>query len=195
MGDMTDTVHWLPARELAHRLREREISSVEVLEHCLERIAQYNPDLNAVVSLDPERARMRAEAADAAFARGEDWGPLHGIAMTLKDCHDVAGLRTTMGARVPFDRVPSEDGTVAARLHAAGANIIGQSNVPPFLADYQSANDIFGRTCNPWDLERTPGGSSDGAVAALAAGLTPLEFGSDLAGRTTGCGRIRGGVR
>jgi amidase len=102
--------------------------------------------------------------------------------MTLKDGHDAAGLRTTVGTTL-FDRVADQDGTVAARLRTAGAIIIGHTNVPSFLAnDLQSANPVFGRTGNPWDPERTPGGSSGGAAAALAAGMTPLEVGSDLAG-------------
>jgi amidase len=172
---------WSSARELARLQRERRVSAVEMLEAHLERIERHNPSLNAVVSLDPDRARERAEAADAALARGEVWGPLHGVPMTLKDAFDVAGLRTTVGTGA-LDRVPSEDGVVAARLRAAGAIILGHTNVPPWLADYQSANPIFGRSANPWDLERTPGGSSGGAAAALAAGLTPLEVGSDLAG-------------
>ncbi len=171
----------LPARELAARLRRRELSAVEALDAHLARIADRNPSLNAVVSLDADRARERAESADAAFARGELWGPLHGVPMTLKDAHDVAGMRTTVGA-AEFDRVPQEDGTVAARLRHAGAVIIGHTNVAPRLSDYQSANPIFGRSSNPWDASRTPGGSSGGAAAALAAGLTPLEIGSDIGG-------------
>jgi len=171
----------LPARVLARRLRRRELSAAEALEAHLQRIDKHNPALNAVVSLDAERARERAEAADAALRRGAPLGPLHGVPMTLKDGHDVAGLRTTVGTDL-FDRVADEDGTVAARLRAAGAIIVGHTNVPPFLADYQSANPIFGRTGNPWDTDRTAGGSSGGAAAALAAGMTPLEVGSDLAG-------------
>src|SRR2546422_5194640 len=123
-----------------------------------------------------------AQRADAAQRRGEIWGPLHGVPMTLKDGHDVAGLRTTLGT-AQLDRVADEDGTVAARLRAAGAIIIGHTNVAAWLADpLQTANPLFGRTANPWDPERTPGGSSGGAAAALAAGMTPLEVGSDLAG-------------
>jgi amidase len=171
----------LPARVLARRLRRRQLGAVETLEAHLERIERHNPALTAVVSLDAERARRRAEAADAALSRGELWGPLHGVPMTLKDAHDVAGLRTTVGTEL-LDRVADRDGTVAARLRAAGAIIVGHSNVAPFLADYQSANPIFGRTANPWDTRRTAGGSSGGAAAALAAGMTPLEVGSDLAG-------------
>jgi amidase len=157
------------------------VSAVEVLDAHLKRIERDNPTLNAVVSLETDSARERAVRADKALARGEVWGRLHGVPMTLKDCHDVAGMRTTVGTPV-LDRVPEHDGTVAARLRAAGAIIVGHTNVPPWLADYQSANPIFGRTSNPWDPARTPGGSSGGAAAALAAGLTPLEIASDMAG-------------
>ena len=167
----------LPARVLARRLRGKQLTCAEALAAHLERIEKHNPALNAVVSLDTDRARQRAAAADAALQRGEIWGPLHGVPMTLK----VAGLRTTLGSAA-FDRVADEDGTVAARLRAAGAIIIGHTNVAPLLGDYQSANPIFGRTNNPWNKERTAGGSSGGAAAALAAGMTPLEIGSDLGG-------------
>ncbi|MGH2555359.1 MAG: amidase family protein, partial [Actinomycetota bacterium] len=159
LTEVADSLWWLPARELARWLSEGRMSSVKVLERYVERISKHNPALGAIVSLDPDRARERAEAADASLARGEIWGPLHGVPVTLKDGHDVAGMRTTVGTEV-LDRVPSEDGTVAARLRAAGAIIMGHTNVPPWLADYQTANPIFGRTANPWDLERTPGGSS-----------------------------------
>lgn len=172
----------LPARVLAHRLRRRQLTAVEALEAHLERIEERNPALTAVVSLDSGRARELAEAADAALRRGEIWGPLHGVPMTLKDAHDVAGLRTTVGT-VELDRVADEDGTVAARLRAAGAILIGHTNVAAWMADsLQSANPVFGRTCNPWDTQRTAGGSSGGAAAAVAAGMTPLEIASDLAG-------------
>lgn len=170
-----------PTHVLAQRLRRGELRAVEVLEAHLERIARHNGTLNAVVSLDVDGARKAAKAADAAFRRGKIRGPLHGVPMTLKDGLDVAGLRTTIGSS-QFDRVATEDSAVAARLRAAGAIIIGHTNVPPMLADYQSANPIFGRTNNPWDSARTAGGSSGGAAAAVAAGMTPLEIGSDLAG-------------
>jgi amidase len=171
----------LPAGELARRIAIRELSAVEVLDAHLARIERRNGELNAVVSLDIAAARRQAEAADVALARGEVRGPLHGVPLTLKDGNDVAGLRTTLGTE-RFDRVADEDGTVAARLRAAGAIIIGHTNVAPFLADYQSANAIFGRTSNPWNLGRTAGGSSGGAAAAVAAGMTPLEIVSDLGG-------------
>jgi amidase len=169
----------LPARVLATKVQTRQLSAMEALEAHLARIARLNPTLNTVVSLDVHRARRLAMQADEALAHGETWGPLHGVPMTLKDGHDVAGLRTTVGTP-ELDRVAEVDGTVAARLRAAGAIIIGHTNVPPWLADHQTANPIFGRTVNPWDPERTPGGSSGGAAAALAAGMTPLEIGSDL---------------
>ena len=170
-----------PARVLARWLRRREVSAAEVLEAHLRRIERHNGALNAVVSLDAERARAAAAAADAALARGEIWGPLHGVPLTLKDALDVDGLRTTVGT-FELDRVADEDSTVAARLRAAGAIVVGHTNVASWLADYQSANPVFGRTTNPWDPARTPGGSSGGAAAALAAGMTPLEVGSDLSG-------------
>ncbi len=172
----------LPATELARRLQRRELSARDAVEAHLARIAERNGALNAVVSLDPVRARAQADAADAALRRGDAVGPLHGVPMTLKDAHDVAGLRTTVGSPL-FDRVATEDGAVAARLRAAGAVITGHTNVAAFLGDFaQSVNPIFGRTANPWDPQRVPGGSSGGAAAALAAGMTPLEVGSDMAG-------------
>jgi amidase len=172
----------LPARVLAGRLRRRRLSAVDALEAHLERIARLNPALNAVVSLDAARARAAAAEAAAALRRGEVRGPLHGVPMTLKDGYDVAGLRTTMGTG-ELDRIAEEDATVAARLRAAGAVLIGHTNVAAGLADFlQSANPVFGRTNNPWDKGRTAGGSSGGAAAAVATGMTPLEVGSDLAG-------------
>lgn len=171
----------LPARVLARRIRRGQITAVDVMAAHLERIDRRNAELGAVVSLDAERARESASIADALARRGVVLGALHGVPMTLKDGNDVAGLRTTIGSPL-FDRVAEADGTVAARLRAAGAIIIGHTNVPPMLADYQSDNPLFGRTSNPWDATRTAGGSSGGAAAAVAAGMTPLEIGSDLAG-------------
>ncbi len=171
----------VPVAELARRIRQRECAASEALEAHLDRIERHNPTLNAVVSIEEASARTQAKAADDALDRGETLGPLHGVPMTLKDGHDVAGLRTTVGTPI-LDRVADEDGTVASRLRAAGAVIVGHTNVPPWLADHQSANEIFGRTANPWNPERTPGGSSGGAAAALAAGMTPLEIGSDMVG-------------
>jgi amidase len=175
-------LHELSARRLAEAIAGRRVSAVDALAACLARIDARNPALNAVVSLDEAGARAAAVAADAAIAAGElRLGCLHGVPITLKDGHDVAGMRTTAGTPA-LDRIADADGAVAARLRGAGAIVVGHTNVPPWLADYQSANPIFGVTANPWDPARTPGGSSGGAAAALAAGMTPLEIGSDLAG-------------
>lgn len=176
--DITD----LTAIRLADLIRSRQVSASEVLETHLARIAAHNPRLNAVVTLDEEGARARARQADEALAQGEVWGPLHGVPMTLKDGHSTAGMRTTAGWPPLAHYVPQEDGTVAERLKRAGAIIVGKTNVSPLLMDIQSCNHIFGCTNNPWDVTRTAGGSSGGAAAALAVGMTPLEVGSDFAG-------------
>jgi amidase len=170
------------ARSLAARVRNRQISSCELLEFFLARVAHHNPKLNSVITLDGERARRNASLADAALARGELWGPLHGVPMTIKDAFDVAGMRTTGGAKRWRDHVPESDAVAVQRLRAAGAIIFGRTNVPAFCADVQSYNSLFGTTNNPWDVTRTPGGSSGGAAAALAAGMTPIELGSDIGG-------------
>ncbi|MEO6888024.1 MAG: amidase [Ktedonobacteraceae bacterium] len=167
--------------QLATAIRAGHISAVEVLEAHLARIDTYNPALNAIVTMDAKRAYERAQEADKALARGQVWGPLHGVPFTLKDAHATAGMRTTTGFPM-LDHVPQEDGTVAARLRAAGGILIGKTNVAMMLADYQTTNPIFGRTNNPWNMERTPGGSSGGAAAALAAGMTPFDIGTDLSG-------------
>ena len=179
---MTQDPTNLTATQLTAAINSRQISATEVLEAHLVRIAQDNPRLNAIVTLDEEGARKRTKEADEALARGEVWGPLHGLPMTLKDGHATKGMRTTSGYEPLADYVPEEDGTVAARLKAAGAIIIGKTNVSPLLGDIQTYNAIFGRTNNPWNIERTSGGSSGGAAAALAVGMTPLEIGSDLSG-------------
>ncbi len=173
-------IAFLPAHELARRLRRRELSSVELLDHYLQRIARLDPQFNAVVVLDTERARQRATEADAAQARGENWGPLHGLPMTVKESFNVAGLPTTFGFEASRHNVASSDAVTVQRLKAAGAVIFGKTNVPVSLADWQSFNPVYGTTRNPWDPARTPGGSSGGSAAALAAGFTALELGSDI---------------
>jgi amidase len=167
-------------RQMAAAIRAGHVSAIEVLEAHLAQIAIHNPALNAIITMDAERARSRARKADEALAGGELWGPLHGVPFTLKDAHATAGMRTTTGFPPLADYVPQEDSTVTARLKAAGGILIGKTNVPVMLADYQSNNPIFGRTDNPWNSERTPGGSSGGAAAALASGMTPFEIGTDL---------------
>lgn len=171
----------LTARDLASALASGRVSATEVLEAHLRRIDERNGALTAVVSLDPDGARQRARAADDARSAGHHLGPLHGVPMTLKDGNDVAGLRTTIGTH-ELDHVPSADGTVAKRLRAAGANIVGHTNVAAWLADHQSANPVFGRTSNPWDTSRTAGGSSGGAAAAVASGMSSVDVGSDMVG-------------
>jgi amidase len=179
----TQEVVFAGTTELATLIQARQLSAVEVLEAHLAQIARHNPALNAVAILDEEGARQRAREADAALARGEVWGPLHGVPFILKDAHCTAGMRTTVGFPPFADFVPQEDSTVAARLKAAGAILMGKSNVHIMLGDpLQSVNPLFGRTNNPWDTTRTPGGSSGGAAAAVAAGLSPFDIGTDLAG-------------
>ena len=171
-----------PAHRLAAAIRERELSAVEVLEAHLGQIERHNGALNAIVTLDADGARARAAAADEATARGESWGPLHGVPVVLKDGHETRGMRTVVGMEAHAGHVPAEDGAVAAKLKAAGAIVLGKTNVPPRLRDVQADNPVFGRTNNPWALDRTPGGSSGGAAAAVAAGLAPFDIGSDLGG-------------
>ena len=166
--------------QLAAAIRAGHVSAVDVLEAQLAQIDRYNPALNAIITLDAECAYARAREADEALARGEVWGPLHGVPFTLKDAHSTAGMRTTVGFPPLADHVPQDDSTVTARLKAAGGILIGKTNVPAMLADYQTNNPIFGRTNNPWDVERTSGGSSGGAAAALASGMTPFDIGTDL---------------
>lgn len=177
-----DDICFLPAHRLAAEIAGGRWSSRDVVAAHLERIARLNVRLNAVVSLDAERARQRARQADAALGRGESWGPLHGLPITIKDTFDVAGLRTTYGHRLSGRNVPARNAAVVERLIAAGAIVLGHTNVPEGAHDWQCVSPFFGRTSNPWDVARTPGGSSGGAAAAVAAGLSPLDIGSDAAG-------------
>lgn len=167
---------------LARRIRERELSSVELCDLYLARIERLNGPINAVVTLDVERVRARARTLDAALARGELAGPLHGLPMTIKDAYETAGLRTTGGAPEYREHVPQTNALAVQRLVDAGAVILGKTNVPAYSSDVQTYNAIFGTTNNPHDLTRTPGGSSGGAAAALASGFCALELGSDIGG-------------
>ncbi|TCO52028.1 amidase [Kribbella antiqua] len=174
---MTET-----ATEIAGRIRSGEVSSREVTERMLARIAA-DTTVNAVVETRAEFALEAAARADEAIAAGSEVGPLHGVPMTIKDCFNVAGLHTTWGNPAFAEYVADWDATVVERLSRAGAIIVGKSNVHTMLGDFgQTTNEIYGRTNNPADLTRTPGGSSGGGAAALAAGLTYLEYGSDLVG-------------
>jgi amidase len=168
------------ARQLASAIRRRTIGCLEALDLYLERVERFNPQLNAVVATDVDGARRRARQADAALRRGKVWGPLHGVPMTVKESYDVAGMPTTWGLGELKDNVPTRNALAVDRLLAAGVVIFGKTNVPAWLADWQSFNPVYGTTNNPWDLSRVPGGSSGGSAAALAAGLTGLEAGSDI---------------
>ena len=178
---MSELAYWT-AIELAEKIRRREVSSREALDHLLERVRRLDPPINSVVTLAADRARSEAEAADLALARGEVRGPLHGVPITIKDSFQTAGIRTTSGAPELSTYVPAEDAWPVARLREAGAIVFGKTNLPIYAGDLQSYNEIFGTTNNPHDTSRTPGGSSGGSAAALACGFTPLELGSDIGG-------------
>jgi amidase len=178
---MADVNAFSSATALLSALRTGGVSAVELTELHIRRIEQHDGRLNAVVVRDFERARQQARAADQARARGEAL-PLLGLPMTLKESINVTGLGTTCGVPEWKGYVSPYDAPVATRTRAAGAVLLGKTNIPPMLADWQSANPIFGRTNNPWDLGRTPGGSSGGSAAAIAAGLSALEVGSDIGG-------------
>lgn len=173
---------FVPAHELAAAVRRRELSPTEVLEFFLARIERLNPTLNAFTAMRIDAARAEARALEARIARGEDPGPLAGVPFGVKDEQDVAGMVTTYGS-VPFrDHVVERDGTLVARLKAAGAIPVGKTNLPEFGSTAFTKNRLFGVTRNPWNLERTPGGSSGGSSAAVAAGLVPLATGGDGGG-------------
>ncbi|QQK79359.1 amidase [Salicibibacter cibi] len=167
---------------LAEKIQTKEVSAIEVTEEFIAQIEKYNPIVNAIVSFSPERARSEARAADHRLANGEVDGLLHGIPMSFKDTHDVAGLPTTKGSPVLRDNVPEKDELIVERLRKAGAITLGKTNVPEFAAGSHTFNEVFGMTRNPYNLERTSGGSSGGAAAALATNMIPLADGSDMGG-------------
>ena len=170
------------ATELASKIKSKEVGCVELLSYYLDRVDRFNPDLNAIIVDIRDEAMSRAKEADRALAAGRDWGPLHGVPMTVKESYDVAGAPTTWGVPELEDSIAETDALSIARLRGAGAVIFGKTNVPYMLSDFQSYNDIYGTTNNPWDPERVPGGSSGGSAASLAAGMTGLEMGSDIGG-------------
>ena len=179
---MTQDLAFRPARELARLVRSGAISSVELTRHCIERIERYDGDINAVVVRTFERALKDAAAADDALARGAASGPLHGVPLTIKESYVMQDTPATWGIEAQRDNVADADGLAVRRFRAAGAHFLGKTNVPVDLADVQSYNPIYGTTSNPWNLERTPGGSSGGSAASVAAGFSPLEAGSDIGG-------------
>jgi amidase len=169
------------ARQLAQLVRQRKISASELLEFYIARYKKHNPAVNAVIATRLPAARKQAKALDALAAkRNAKLGALHGVPMTVKESFDVAGLASTWGLERLKTNVPKRHALAVNRLEAAGAVVFGKTNVPVNLADWQTYNPVYGTTSNPWDLTRTPGGSSGGSAAALAAGLTALEIGSDI---------------
>ena len=176
-----DAPEYLSASQVSDALRAKRFSSLELTDRLIARIEKLDASLNAVVVRDFDRAREVAKAADVALARG-DSGPLLGVPMTVKESFNMAGLPTTWGIPQAKGFIANDDALIVARVRAAGAVILGKTNVPFALADWQSYNAIYGVTRNPWDLERTPGGSSGGSSAALAAGFGPLSLGSDIGG-------------
>jgi len=168
------------ATELAAMVKAKQIGARELLDQCIDRVEKHDGELNAVIVRDFDRARARADEADAALARGEVWGPLHGVPMTIKESYDVEGLPTTWGLTELKDNIAAKDCTVVERMKAAGVTLFGKTNVPVMLADWQSFNPVYGSTNNPWDKTRTPGGSSGGSAVALATGMSAIESGSDI---------------
>jgi amidase len=168
------------AKSLASLIRRRKVGCLELLDLYIARMERHNPRLNAIITTDLEAARKRARAADAALRKGADWGPLHGVPMTIKESYDVTGMPTTWGVPALKANFPPRNALTVDRLLAAGVVLFGKTNVPIHLADWQSYNEIYGTTNNPWDVTRTPGGSSGGSAAALAAGLTGMDAGSDI---------------
>jgi amidase len=177
-----DDIAFSDATSLVEGLEAREFSSAELLEHYVTRMERYNPEVNAIVATQLDKARERAREADQALARGQRWGALHGLPMTVKESYDIAGMATTWGNPLLRDNIAESDAVACRRLQAAGAIIFGKTNVPLSLADFQSYNDVYGTTNNPHDHRRGPGGSSGGSAAALAAGMAALEMGSDIGG-------------
>ena len=173
-------VHYKSATELISLLDAREIGARELLDHFLDRVEQHNPAINAIIWQDAARARAEADASDRRRAAGEDTGPLDGLPVTVKESYDLAGSPTTWGVPEYSDNIADTDSAVVEKYRGAGAVVFGKTNVPFMLADWQSFNSIYGTCNNPWNLSRTPGGSSGGSGAALAAGLTGLDAGSDI---------------
>ncbi len=177
-----DELIFLSAAKMAERIRQKKTSPVEVVGAHLERIEKLNPKLNAIIALDRERTRAEARAAEAAVMRGDSVGPLHGVPVTIKSSIDVAGLRAECGSKLRAGYVAAADAPLVGRLRRAGAIILGTTNVPEMLMAYETDNLLYGRTNNPWALDRTPGGSSGGEAAAIAAGCSAGGVGSDGGG-------------
>ena len=187
-----DEIIYASASEIASAIREKQVSAVEVVDTHLRRIDEVNPKLNAVVQLATDRARREATEVAARLSRGESTGPLHGVPITLKDSIDTQGVITTGGTKGRANHVPDRDATVAARLRAAGAILLGKTNTPELTLAGETDNLIYGRTNNPYDLTKTSGGSSGGAGAIIASGGSPLDLGSDSGGSIRGPAHLCG---
>lgn len=172
----------MSATDMASAIRTQKLTSVAVVSACLKQIEKHNSSLNALVTVCRTQALQRAREADDAVRRGESWGPLHGVPFTVKDVFETAGVRTTAGVPALREHVPCSDATVVRRLKDAGGILLGKSNMPMMAMDIQTENSLFGSTKNPWDYSYTPGGSSGGEGAAVAAGFSPLGIGSDIGG-------------
>ena len=170
------------ASDAAEAIRSGETTSTELTKHILKRVAKYNPKLNCIVSLMHDQALKRAREADEALSNGVNWGSLHGVPITIKDHYEIKGVTTTCGSLEYANYIPETNAVIVDRLLDAGAVIIGHTNVPELAADWQSYNDIYGTTVNPWNPDVTPGGSSGGCAASISAGLSFLSVGSDFAG-------------
>jgi amidase len=173
---------FMTATEMARRLRSKELSAVEVMTAHLQQIERVNPKVNAIVTLVADQAMKQARDTDAAAARGQWLGPLHGLPVAHKDLHDTKGIRTTYGSPIFKDHVPTEDALIVERIKKAGAITVGKTNTPEFGAGSQTFNPVFGATHNPYDLSKTCGGSSGGAAVSLACGMIPIADGSDMGG-------------
>jgi amidase len=177
----TDPALWTTSEQVA-AIRRRELGSAELLDAQLARIERLDPQVNAVCTLSVDDARTRAAAADEASANGQSWGLLHGVSITVKDAIATAGIRTTGGSSELLHNIPQDDAEVVAAVKRAGAIVFGKTNLPLWSGDLQTFNEMFGTTNNPWDLSRVPGGSSGGAAAAVACGMTSFEIGTDIGG-------------
>ena len=176
-----DPIYYKDATELASLIRAKQLSSREIVQAHLDRIAAVNPRINAIVTLLAEDALKASDAADAAVRNGAKLGPLHGVPFTIKDSIDTAGVLTQRGSKIFSGNIPEKDATVVTRFKAAGAIPLAKTNLPEFSAWQETDNLVTGLTKNPWNVERTPGGSSGGESAAIAAGLSPIGIGSDVA--------------
>jgi len=177
-----EDICFMPASQMLKAIKNQELTSLEITETIIERIEKINPIINAYCTLTFDLAREMAKKADDAVKKGEKLSPLHGIPTSIKDLNLTRGIRTTFGSKIYENFIPDEDGLCVARLKKAGIVILGKTNTPEFGYAGVTDNKIFGPTKNPWNLKRTPGGSSGGAAAAVASGISPLALGGDGGG-------------